>query len=371
MKRYDPDTGELFLPHRYRDGMYRVVDPALGKVKHHSKNQIPVATDEELIDYLRRGFHVRMRGVDSGQTNVIRPDEIDVTGVGSSETKHSQAKIRIFPTPAVVTGNVLGQSVLAVQLAKPAVGLLPLHGRINCQRCFGNQEMIWGETAVERDGWSIVNNPMSWGNQTPKFLVLGFSKGGNQNSSLLTRSHDEVAFSGGRPNLATILETLRLKMPNQSIDQMIADPEGEFAFGSLVRCTVKKRSGDGWLMSGKDIMSSCLRDQNMGQVISNCVSTFLGSLPSSVLLVVMLGNDRTYVDGCFSTIRSVRPKLRRINAVSYKDDEVTFVHAVHFKARGRVVPDWTNGVPGHASRSETDQPLKRELAIAAAAEALK
>nr|RAV97760.1 hypothetical protein DBT41_14975 [Aerococcus urinae] len=79
MKRYHPTTGELFIPYRFPDGKYRVADPSLGNVKHHSENQISVATDEELVDYVRRGFHVRMKGVESGQTNLIRPESIDMS----------------------------------------------------------------------------------------------------------------------------------------------------------------------------------------------------------------------------------------------------------------------------------------------------
>jgi hypothetical protein len=66
MKRYHPETGELFVPHRYKDGRFRVADPSLGETKHHSKNQIAVPSMPELIKYVQRGFHVRMRGADSG-----------------------------------------------------------------------------------------------------------------------------------------------------------------------------------------------------------------------------------------------------------------------------------------------------------------
>jgi hypothetical protein len=108
----------------------------------------------------------------------------------------------------------------------------------------------------------------------------------------------------------------------------------------------------------------------MGEVITNCVSQFLGVLPPSIRLVVMLGNETSYVDGCFSAIQFTRPKLRRLNAVSYADHNVTFVHSVHFKAQGAIVPNWSSGVAGRASRPETDQPLKRDLAIEAVVRAM-
>ncbi|HLZ00756.1 MAG TPA: hypothetical protein VKR55_01245 [Bradyrhizobium sp.] len=241
--------------------------------------------------------------------------------------------------------------------------LLPPHGRIACNRCFGARDVEWGRTTHELgDHWSIANNPMSWGSRLPTILVLGFSKGGNQNDQILSTPHDEVAFKGGRTNLSTILETLGLKAKYWSIDELISCRNGKFAFGSLVRCSVKKRDGNKWLMSGKDIMSSCLRDQNMGAVIDNCVSEFIEELPASVRLVVMLGNDLRYVEGCYSAIRKVRPNLEKINAVAYADEQVTFVHTVHFKAQGALVPNWATSTPGRSKRPETDQPRKRELA---------
>jgi hypothetical protein len=351
--------------------MYRVADPAFGKIKHHSNNQIPVETDEELLDHVRRGFHVRMRGVESGQINLIAPDEINRTAVESSSA-HTEATLsREAPYSPIAVAMALPMATPTAPVM-PTVGrLLPCHGRIDCRRCFGSREVTWGETTLDRGGWCIVNNPMAFGSQTPKILVLGFSKGGNQNADILRRPHDEVAFRGGRHNLSTILETLRLKSPDHSIDEMIADRDGEFAFGSLIRCSVKKWSGEKWLMSGKDIMGSCLRDGEMGEVITNCVSQFLGELPPSVRLVVMLGNETSYVDGCFSAIQLTLPNLHRLNAVSYADHTLTFVHSVHFKAQGAIVPNWSSGVPGRASRPETDQPLKRDLAIDAVVRAMK
>jgi hypothetical protein len=247
---------------------------------------------------------------------------------------------------------------------------LPQHGRIECNRCFDDREVIWGRTIREQDGWRLVNNPMAWGGERADILVLGFSKGGNQNADILSRPHDQVAYRGGRKNLAIILETLGLKTPEESIDQLIAERHGRFSFGSLIRCSVKKLSGDKWLMSGKDIMNSCLRDKTMGPVISNCVSQYLGALPASVRLVIMLGNDLTYVDGCHAAISRVRPNLKQINAVSYGDNEVIFTHTIHFKAQGSLVPEWANGTPGMATNPDRDQPLKRQLALEAVTQAM-
>ncbi len=43
---YIAPDGEIFAPHRYPNGLYRVADPALGEVKHHAKNQLSVREDQ-------------------------------------------------------------------------------------------------------------------------------------------------------------------------------------------------------------------------------------------------------------------------------------------------------------------------------------
>ncbi|RVG79150.1 hypothetical protein CN177_24340 [Sinorhizobium meliloti] len=68
--------GERYVPHRFRDGKYRVADPALGRKKHHASNQIAITADE-IGSYLRRGFLLRMRGEISGQVNLISASEIE------------------------------------------------------------------------------------------------------------------------------------------------------------------------------------------------------------------------------------------------------------------------------------------------------
>ncbi|KQW19504.1 hypothetical protein ASC80_19300 [Afipia sp. Root123D2] len=67
--------GEVFTPHRYPNGLYRVADPALGDVKHHAKNQLSIR-DDQIEDYLQRGFSLRMKGDVTGKVNLIPPSEI-------------------------------------------------------------------------------------------------------------------------------------------------------------------------------------------------------------------------------------------------------------------------------------------------------
>ncbi|MBY3144074.1 hypothetical protein HFO63_00420 [Rhizobium laguerreae] len=71
MKRIHPTTGEVFVPHRYSDGTFKLADPRLGEERHHVKNAIRVHTETEAADYVRRGFSLRMRGRDTNSVNLI------------------------------------------------------------------------------------------------------------------------------------------------------------------------------------------------------------------------------------------------------------------------------------------------------------
>jgi hypothetical protein len=70
-------NGERYVPHKFDDGLYRVADPKIGKKKHHSDNQIAIR-EEEIVDYLKRGFALRMKGELTGQSNLISASKIAI-----------------------------------------------------------------------------------------------------------------------------------------------------------------------------------------------------------------------------------------------------------------------------------------------------
>ncbi|MSU90196.1 hypothetical protein GE300_11295 [Rhodobacteraceae bacterium 2CG4] len=78
MIRKHPRTGEVFEPHVFKDGFYRMADPAHGSTKHHAKDQIRVGTLEEVRNLLGKGFSLRMRGKVTRQVNLIKPEEIEL-----------------------------------------------------------------------------------------------------------------------------------------------------------------------------------------------------------------------------------------------------------------------------------------------------
>lgn len=69
-------NGERYVAHRFKDGRYRMANPALGRKKHHADHQLAV-TLEEISEYLRRGYLLRMRGDQSKQVNLIAAAEIE------------------------------------------------------------------------------------------------------------------------------------------------------------------------------------------------------------------------------------------------------------------------------------------------------
>jgi Glu-tRNA(Gln) amidotransferase subunit E-like FAD-binding protein len=53
----------------------QTVADVISRLKHHAANQIAVRADE-IAEYLRKGYLLRMRGEVSGQVNLISPAEI-------------------------------------------------------------------------------------------------------------------------------------------------------------------------------------------------------------------------------------------------------------------------------------------------------
>lgn len=219
------------------------------------------------------------------------------------------------------------------------LNLLPLHGRIPCTRCFATPEP-WGEAKIEMPGWKLTHNPMAWGSQTPRILVLGFSKGTHQNEDILRRRHEDIPFRGGRHNLTAILQSLKLLRDDEKVDQRFASTEQDFAFGSLLRCSIAMEHRGEWIMSGSDIITRAANHPVVRPWFDNCAKQFSGSFPDRLRLVVMLGNQMEYVAACHKIFSGIHPGIQLVNDVAYRTEKVLWVHTVHFKAQGRLVPQW-------------------------------
>jgi hypothetical protein len=206
---------------------------------------------------------------------------------------------------------------------------LPSHGRIHCARCFPDGAN-WGITTLEQDGWLLENNPLAWGASNPRYLVLGFSKGTRQCQKLLTAPHNEIPYAGFRHNLTAILRKLGLLGSDRHAEDRIRESELDFAFGSLIRCSVGHVDQTTGLTSKSgDIINRLSQRTEKNDWALNCMKEFLGKLPSRLEVVVLLSNDSAYVEACFGRLQSLYPEMKRINSVAYTDGRITWIHTVH------------------------------------------
>jgi hypothetical protein len=185
--------------------------------------------------------------------------------------------------------------------------------------------------------------------------VLGFSKGPTQaGGARSTLPHNQIAYKGGRTNLAKILHHIGLIAAPDSclVDQAIADCNGRFHFASLIRCSVErfdekeKESGKEWKGTGGGMLDKFVARDFGREVLANCSTRFLSDLPEQTKLIVMLGlgTAGNYVAACRQALGKARPGLwRTINDVTYADNKVVVVHTEHFASQGPLLPNWLSG----------------------------
>jgi len=162
--------------------------------------------------------------------------------------------------------------------------MFPSHGRINCSLCFPSP----GEMVSARS-WRFRNDPGHFGSSNPKVLVLGFSKGPTQVSVYDNGPFEDIAFAKSRERLKRILVTLGLIEGSEDINLRFREEEEDFAFASLVRCSVAeidKKTGK--TIAGGPMILRAFKEPEPKRLITNCAKQFLGSLPERVRLIVML-----------------------------------------------------------------------------------
>jgi hypothetical protein len=128
------------------------------------------------------------------------------------------------------------------------------------------------------------------------------------------------------------------------VSDAIADVNGRFGWGSLIRCTVERYhpAKKEWVGSGGMIDQFMASD--FGKTISsNCTTRFLRDLPPETRLVILfgLGAGCAYVKTARTAIEHARPaQWRTINEVAYSDGKITVVHVEHFASQGANIPNW-------------------------------
>lgn len=226
--------------------------------------------------------------------------------------------------------------------------MLPEHGKVDCRECYPTDT----NEASPHPLWRMRNDPGAWGGREPEWLVLGFSKGSTQVDYYANGSFDDVAFAGMRPRLERILKHLGALASGESLESAIANPAGNVAFGSLIRCSVARQDESGKYQCSGPLIKKSFKE--IPKVISACTNRFLKELPESVRTVVMLGNDSGYIKHCQSLIRDLFPEsFEKINDVAAKADRRLWVHVAH--------PSGANGHFEGWMESQSEVSRKRKL----------
>jgi hypothetical protein len=254
---------------------------------------------------------------------------------------------------------------------------LPQHGRVNCTAFFKSTPVIFDQTQLTEGDWRITSNPLAWGNPDAEIVVLGFSKGPNASgASLAKEPHNSIAYKRKRANVGKILAHVGLLKKgdnifyNSVVDKAIADINGRFHFGSLIRCGVERKdakTGE-WKGFGSNMLDKFVASDFGKKVSQECSSRFLGDLPPKTKLIIMfgLGKKQNYVLEAYKLFKHARPVDWRWleKDVSYTDGRITVVHVEHFGVLGRHLKDWLGenihkrSILGDAARLSVEIALK-------------
>jgi hypothetical protein len=75
-------NGEIYVLERGSSGNFEFGDPAFKNEKHHAtKHLVERTTIDAAIQAIRDGLHPRMKGLDSGQFNMISPAKVKIISV--------------------------------------------------------------------------------------------------------------------------------------------------------------------------------------------------------------------------------------------------------------------------------------------------
>jgi predicted MPP superfamily phosphohydrolase len=196
--------------------------------------------------------------------------------------------------------------------------------------------------------WKIINDPGAWGAREPQYLVLGFSKGATQSGMYDKGRFEDVAFAGMRKRLTHALRLMNVIGQHEEVDDKISDPHSNFAFGSLIRCSVSRIDEKASAAKGIDVFA-CTGPlitksfTEIPQIISACSKKYLSNLPASVKTVFMLGNGDAYVENCQQLLKSLfRSDFRKINSMAVHADGRRWVHLAHPSGLNGHFKTWAN-----------------------------
>ncbi len=197
------------------------------------------------------------------------------------------------------------------------------HGSISCRECFTNAESV-----LTFGQWKLHNNPGYYGSSSPEVLVLGFSKGANQNKAARNGDFDKIAFANARHRLQIILETLEIMPKNRGVDALMTAAEDKFGVASLVRCSLGKMQNGVCKTSG-DVIPSSFTNKDALRIIEHCSKKYLGELPESTNLVILLGTGETYIKKTSTLIQKLHNDFSFVNDVSFMAGGVLWIYTTH------------------------------------------
>jgi hypothetical protein len=200
------------------------------------------------------------------------------------------------------------------------------HGPQSCRVCFTNTD----QNILHLGDWRLHNNPGYYGSSNPKILILGFSKGANQNKEAAKGNFDKIAFANARDRLQIILNKLELMPKDRDIDSLMTAKEKYFGVASLVRCSFCKMD-EGTCKTSGDVIPSSFTNKNTLKIIETCSKKHLEALPSNVKLVVLLGTSETYIKKTTALIKRLysdfTPEIN--NHVAFKAGGALWIYATH------------------------------------------
>jgi len=242
----------------------------------------------------------------------------------------------------------------------PKQACLPPHGRIPCRKCFSTAREV-----EEIASWRVVNDPGAWGSDHASILVLGFSKGFTQASAYQSDAFEAIPFKGTvmRSRLTAALRRIGALSQIESVSEKFLASERDFAFGSLVRCSLSRLNKKGeWECTGQ-VMPLAFTEP-VRAVVRRCAETYLGDLPASVRLVVMLGSGDPYIKGCRGLIRSLYGSaFKDVNEVAYRTSDIVWVHIAHPSPGNGYFTLWMQGASSDPSGRKLLQALSALSAL--------
>jgi hypothetical protein len=213
------------------------------------------------------------------------------------------------------------------------------HGYISCTACkplFRNHDSDgsferWGQGEDVR----LINNPASWGSATPKYRLLGFSKGDTQNKAMDAAKKgrvpfESIPFKGMRKRLCWLFRGLGLRELHDKPDQLFLPSEPDVQSGSIIKCSISARLPDGrYSYKLKDILDA---DGPSGgkvqQILQTCVERHLSDEPRGRSFI-LLGLNKDFVAWCKSAFEKLYGPLRQAKPTIYRNADLSWVHVAH------------------------------------------